>query len=75
MKISEPIFIRKTEKRGYEITGSLEGYGPIRKYGRSEEEAKERFFEACNAAGKGTARPRRHERKLSHCLPGLRARK
>lgn len=57
MKISEPIFIRKTKKRGYEITGSLKGYGRIRKYGRTEEKAKEKFFEACNGAGKATAAP------------------
>ncbi len=69
MKISEPIFIKKTKKRGYEVTGSLEGYGTIRKYGRSEEDAKERFFEACNGAGKRTG-PGRNERKLSHCSPG-----
>ncbi|MGD0663853.1 MAG: hypothetical protein ABSD38_37940 [Syntrophorhabdales bacterium] len=55
MKITEPIFIRKTEKRGYEITGRLEGYGTIRKYGRSAEEAKERFFEACDRTGNKTA--------------------
>jgi hypothetical protein len=69
MKINEPIFIRKTGKRGYEITGSLDGYGTIRKYGRSEEEAKERFFEACSGAGK-TARPPRHGRRVSHCSAG-----
>lgn len=69
MKISEPIFIRRTEKRGYEITGSLEGYGAIRKYGRSEEAAKERFFEACNGAGK-TARPARRVRRVSPCSAG-----
>ncbi len=69
MKISEPIFIRKTEKRGYEITGSLEGYGTIRRYGRSEEEAKERFFVACNGAGKAAASPRRHQPRVSYCSP------
>ena len=62
MKISEPIFITKTAKRGYEITGSLEGYGTIRRYGRSEEEAKERFFEACDRAGTGTMAPCRRTR-------------
>lgn len=67
MKISKPIFIRRTEKRGYEITGSLEGYGTIRKYGRSEEDAKERFFEACNAREKGTALPRKSSE--CSCLP------
>lgn len=50
MLISEPIFIKKTEKRGYIATGSLEGYGRIKRYGQSEAEAKERFFEACNVA-------------------------
>ena len=64
MKISEPVFIRKTEKRGYMITGSLEGYGVIRKYGRSEEEAKERFFDACNGLGQGAARAGRRERRV-----------
>ena len=48
MKINEPIFIRKTENRRYEITGRLTGCRTIRKFGRSEEEAKERFFDACN---------------------------
>jgi len=70
MKITEPIFIRKTEKKGYEVTGRLEGYGTIRKYGRSEEEAKERFFEACNGAGKLTMLPRRHGRRASRYSPG-----
>ena len=51
MRIDDPIFIRRTEKRGYEIIGDLAGLGRIRRYGRSEEEAKERFFEACNRAG------------------------
>ncbi len=55
MRISEPIFIRKTEKRGYAITGRVEGLGTIRRYGRSEEEAKERFFEACDRAGNKTS--------------------
>jgi hypothetical protein len=54
MKISEPIFIEKTENMVYEITGTIPGYGTVRRYGRSEEEAKERFFEACNKVGKGT---------------------
>ena len=53
MKINKPIFIRRTKKRGYEITGSLDGYGTVRRYGRSEEEAKDKFFKACNEAGKG----------------------
>lgn len=70
MKINEPIFIKKTEKRGYEIFGSLEGYGTIRKYGRSEEEAKERFFGACNGAGKGAVSPASREKRVSHCSPG-----
>jgi hypothetical protein len=70
MKIVMPIFIRKTEKRGYEVTGRLEGYGTIRKYGRSEQEAKERFFEACNGVGKLAVLPRRHERRASHYSPG-----
>ncbi|HVN24502.1 MAG TPA: hypothetical protein VMT71_11065 [Syntrophorhabdales bacterium] len=48
--INEPIFIRKTARRGYEIIGTFPGYGRIRKYARSQEEAKERFFAACNKA-------------------------
>ncbi len=60
MKISKPIFIRKTGKRGYEITGSLEGFGTIRRYGRSEDEAKEKFFAVCNTAAK-PAVPRKYE--------------
>jgi hypothetical protein len=50
MKISEPIFIRRTEKRGYAITGMVRNYGKIRRFGRSEEEAKKKFFDACNRA-------------------------
>ena len=71
MKISEPIFIRKTAKRGYEITGSLEGYGTVRRYGRSEEEAKDRFFAACEGAGNGTMPLIRREPVVSRCSPGL----
>ena len=71
MKISEPIFIRKTAKRGYEITGSLEGYGTIRRYGRSEEEAKDRFFAACDGAAKRTMPLIRRERVVSHCSSGV----
>lgn len=58
MKIKEPIFIRKTERRGYEITGRLAGCTTIRKFGRSEEEAKERFFSACNWTVNRKALPR-----------------
>ena len=71
MKIREPIFIRKTAKRGYEITSSLGGYGTIRRYGRSEEEAKDRFFAACDGAAKRTMPLIRRERVVSHCSPGL----
>jgi len=71
VKISEPIFITKTAKRGYEITGSLEGYGTIRRYGRSEEEAKDRFFAACDGAGDRTMPLTRRERVVSHCSPGV----
>jgi hypothetical protein len=59
MNITEPIFIRKTEKRGYVISGSLEGCRTIRRYGRSEEEAKERFFEACKLIESGAELPRK----------------
>ena len=48
VKITEPIFIRKTVKRGYEITGRLDAR-TISRYGRSEDEAKKRFFDACAA--------------------------
>ncbi len=58
MKISEPIFIRKTAKRGYEITADLSGHGKIKRFGRTEEEAKERFFKTFGAAGKRTVLPR-----------------
>jgi hypothetical protein len=47
VKICEPIFITKTEKRGYGAVGSVPGYGTIRRYGRSAEEAAGKFFEAC----------------------------
>jgi hypothetical protein len=49
MKIREPIVIRKVRTMGYEATGKLEGHGVIRRRGRSEEEAKNKFFETCNA--------------------------
>jgi hypothetical protein len=71
VKISEPIFIRRTAKRGCEIAGSLEGYGTIRRYGRSEEEAKDRFFAACEGAAKRTMPLIRRERVVSHRSPGL----
>jgi hypothetical protein len=58
MKIVEPIVIRKVRSSEYEAAGKLEGYGPIRRHGRTEEEAKERFFRACNMAGRGPRRPR-----------------
>jgi hypothetical protein len=58
VKIFEPIFIRKTEKRGYQITGSVPGYGTITRYGSSEEEAKEKFFQACNGMQNRTPSPR-----------------
>jgi hypothetical protein len=64
MKITEPIFITKTEKRGYAITGSLPGYGTVRRYGRSEEEVKEKFFVACSKAGNERCRGGRNARSL-----------
>lgn len=60
MKIKESIFIEKVKKLGYMATGKLEGYGIIREYGFSEEEAKERFFEACDRAGKTNRMRKRH---------------
>ena len=51
MKISQPIFIWKTRNQDYVITGNLEGYGVLKIRGRSEEEVKERFFDACNKIG------------------------
>ena len=48
MKITEPVIIRKLKTEEYEATGKLDGYGVIRRRGRSEEEAKDRFFQACN---------------------------
>jgi hypothetical protein len=53
-RIREPIIIRKVRSTGYEATGKLEGHGIIRSRGRSEEEAKENFFEACNTLGRNT---------------------
>jgi hypothetical protein len=64
MKVTEPIFITKTEKRGYAITSSLPGYGTLRRYGRSEEEAKEKFFVACGKAGSERCRGRSNARSL-----------
>lgn len=69
VKISEPIFIKKTRNGGYEITGSLEGHGTIRERGRSEEEAKERFFDACDWLGKVTSFPGRDRRRKARCSP------
>ena len=60
MKIREPIFIEKVNRVGYMATGKLEGYGMIRQYGFSEEEAKERFFEACERAGRRSRMRKRH---------------
>ncbi len=63
MKIREPIFIEKVKKLGYMVTGKLEGFGMIREYGFSEEEAKERFFEACDKAGRASNMRKRHQRR------------
>ena len=63
MKIKEPIFIEKAKKLGYMATGRLEGHGIIREYGRSVEQAKERFFEACNRVGRRSEMPKRHLRR------------
>ncbi len=63
MKIRQPIFIEKVKKLGYMATGKLEGYGMIREYGFSEEEAKERFFEACDRAGRTSQMRKRHLRR------------
>ncbi|MGD0660165.1 MAG: hypothetical protein ABSD38_19060 [Syntrophorhabdales bacterium] len=46
MKISEPIFIEKVKRLGYMATGNLEGNGRIKDNVFSEEDAKERYFEA-----------------------------
>jgi hypothetical protein len=51
MKITEPIIIRRLNTRGYEAAGTIEGLGMVRRRGQSTEEAKERFFEACNTIG------------------------
>ncbi len=51
MEIREPVFIRKLKAEEFEATGTLEGYGAIRRRGHSEEEAKNRFFETCNRIG------------------------
>ena len=60
MKIREPIFIQKIKKLGYMATGKLEGFGMIREYGFSEEEAKDRFFEACERARRTSRMRKRH---------------
>jgi hypothetical protein len=70
MRISGPVFIKKTGKGGYEITGNLEGYGTVREYGKSEEEAKERFFDACNWLGRVTSPSRQARRKTPAARPG-----
>ena len=62
MKIKEPVFIEKVKKLGYVATGKLEGHGIIREYGRSMEQAKDRFFEACNRLGRRSEIPKRHVR-------------
>jgi hypothetical protein len=69
MKISGPIFIKKSGNGGYEITGSLEGHGTIREHGRSEEEAKERFFDACDWLGKVTSFQKKGGRRKARCSP------
>jgi hypothetical protein len=56
MKITEPVIIRKLKTEEYEATGKLEGHGVIRRRGRSEEEAKDRFFQVCNRIGSGKRR-------------------
>jgi hypothetical protein len=56
MTIKEPVIIRKLKTEEYEATGKLEGYGVITKRGRSEEEAKDRFFQVCNKIGSGKRR-------------------
>ena len=51
MEIREPVFVRRLRAEEFEATGTLEGYGAIRRRGHSEEEAKNRFFETCNRIG------------------------
>jgi hypothetical protein len=51
MEIREPVFIKKLRAEEFEATGTLEGYGVIRRRGHSLEEAKNRFFETCNRIG------------------------
>jgi hypothetical protein len=67
MKIREPIVIRKLGISEYEATGRLEGYGIIRRYGKTEEEAKECFFQACNLPGFGSTHDR-NRRHASHTM-------
>jgi hypothetical protein len=64
MKIVEPIVIRKVRPSEYRATGKLEGYGTIRRQGRTEEEAKERFFQACDGAGTGRVHELRGRRSI-----------
>ena len=49
MRIPEPVIIRKIGPARYQATGRVEGCGPIRRVGRTEDQAKDRFFEACNS--------------------------
>jgi hypothetical protein len=56
MKITEPVIIRKLKTGEYEATGKPYGYGVIRRRGRSEEEAKDRFFQVCTTVGSNTRR-------------------
>jgi hypothetical protein len=58
MKITEPVIIRKLKTKEYEATGRIEGHGTIRRLGHSEEEAKDRFFQACDGIGFGKRRTR-----------------
>jgi hypothetical protein len=48
MGITEPIIIKRAKTGKYVATGRLDGFQRIRKYGRSEDEAMDRFFDACN---------------------------
>jgi hypothetical protein len=59
MKITEPIIIRKVKPTVYEATGLVEGIGVLTRRGRSMEEAKDQFFDACNSGLSDNASHRR----------------
>jgi hypothetical protein len=62
MMITEPVILRKLSSAKYQAAGRVEGYGPIVRLGRTEKEAKDRFFEACNTIERPRKRVRSRQR-------------